>query len=252
MNRLILPGVFCMLLAMNACMPEKQEIPGLWFFSGRTDMILPADSSVTAASFLDLRTDGSYTRDFGVFDTGHWQRKDSILILKPSHRSAVNIDIIDFAGNGLDLQVNDRVIVSFARMPGKFSGAADNPFAGTNNQWRIPAKAKENEAQLKKRLRDHCSFFVRYFNWGITDGLPAVDVRSTPSLIKIYRNGFKLRPYEDLPAAWKAYFYDEEDCRKANDIMKDIFEHHDIEWKDTDNRYKMFMSAFQQLADLLR
>jgi hypothetical protein len=55
-----------------------------------------------------------------------------------------------------------------------------------------------------------------------------------------------------MPAAWKSYFFDEEDCKKASAIIKDIFERHQISWPITENKFKMFMSAFQQLQQQIK
>jgi len=139
-------------------------------------------------------------------------------------------------------------ILSFEKQPAKFSSPADNPFSAENNQWRIPAVKKENDQDLRRRLKNHFRFHEAYFKWALDAKLQSIDVRSTPSLIKIYGNGFALKNFEELPASWRSYFYDEGDCQKANNMIKDIFEKRDIAWALTDNRYKMFISAFQQLG----
>ncbi len=102
------------------------------------------------------------------------------------------------------------------------------------------------------RLRNHFRFNEIYLKWALDNHFTTLDVGSTPSLLKVYSNGFALRNYEELPAAWRSYFYDEEDCKKANEIIKDLFDNHDIAWAKTDNRFIMFVSAYQQLQQLLK
>ncbi|HTL10142.1 MAG TPA: hypothetical protein VL307_17830, partial [Chitinophagaceae bacterium] len=97
----------------------------------------------------------------------------------------------------------------------------------------------------------HFKFWERYFTWALNDRIDYIDVRSTPTPIKIYGNGFALKPFEELPAAWKNYFYDEEDCRAANEKIKYIFDNNLLAWPHTDNRYKLFIAAFQQLQKQL-
>jgi hypothetical protein len=80
----------------------------------------------------------------------------------------------------------------------------------------------------------------------------SVDVRSTPSPVKIYGNGFIIKPFGDLSAAWKSYFYDSADCAKANEMLVDIVHKNNIAWAHTDNKYKMFISAFQQMQQILK
>jgi hypothetical protein len=60
------------------------------------------------------------------------------------------------------------------------------------------------------------------------------------------------RETRELPEAWCECFFDGEDCNKANDIVKKIFEEKDIAWSSTDNKFKMFISAFQQLQNLVK
>jgi len=86
------------------------------------------------------------------------------------------------------------------------------------------ASKKENREEIKHRLLNHCMFWERYFSWALENNLSSIDVRSTPSLIKIYGNGFALKPANELPAVWKSYFFDEEDCAEANGIIEEIFE----------------------------
>lgn len=150
------------------------------------------------------------------------------------------------------MSINGGATIAFEKLPGKFDDEALNPFSVVNNQWRIPANKKETDQQLKARLKNHCRFYEIYFKWALDNKLQKLDVRSTPSLIKIYGNGFELKPFTQLPEVWISYFYDEEDCRKANDIMEGIFKQKDIAWGNTDNRYKMFLSAFQQLQQLIK
>ncbi|HEV2482643.1 MAG TPA: hypothetical protein VGS79_23420 [Puia sp.] len=128
----------------------------------------------------------------------------------------------------------------------------EDPFSRDNNGWRIPATHKETDAEIKKRLYNHCRFWEFYFKWSQDKKLDIVDVRSTPTPIKMYGNGFGLRPLEDLPPRWKSYFFDDDDCWKANDILKDIFEHQTIAWSNSASKYKMFLGAFQQLEGFLR
>jgi hypothetical protein len=120
-----------------------------------------------------------------------------------------------------------------------------------NNQWRIPATAKESDQEIRKRLFNHCQFWESYFTWALKNDISTVDVRSTPTLIKIYGNGFTLKPFAELPPIWKSYFFDAQDCEKANDMITDIFQKKNIAWAHTDNKYKMFISAFQQLKIFL-
>jgi hypothetical protein len=139
-----------------------------------------------------LLPDKTYTRDFRGFDYGNWEKKDSLLLLRSIKGDTAVFPIKYFFRNELQLLTGKGTTVSFESRPGKFSFVNENPFSVENNQWRIPAAKKENDSELKNRLRNHAKFYEFYFRWALKYDLSSIDVRSTPSLIKIYGNGFAL------------------------------------------------------------
>ena len=111
---------------------------------------------------------------------------------------------------------------------------------------------KETENEISKRLVNHCLFWKAYFKWALDNNIATIDVRSVPTPIKIYGNGFALKSFDDLPQTWKKYFYDSADCKKATELLQATFAHNDIAWAHTDNKYKMFIGAFEQLSSMLK
>lgn len=229
----------------------KKRLDGLWFFTHSSRTIDNENAEANPASFLYLHPDNTYTSDFNKFDHGHWNRNDSALLFINQQKITISFPIRRLSGNELQLVSAQGTILNFEQQPANFSSPGDNPFSIENNRWRIQAAKKETEQELRNRLRNHFRFYEVYFKWALDAKLNSIDVRSTPSLIKIYGNGFALKNFDELPASWRFYFFDEEDCRKANDMVKDIFEKGDIAWAQTDNKYKMFMSAFQQLEQTI-
>lgn len=244
--------ITAMLMQSNCILKSKGRLDKLWFYTHTTGDIQNEETAATPASFLYLEANGSYTRNLGSFDYGDWKRKDSLLLLTSERGASIALPIRSFFANELGLVTTKGNVLNFESQPGKFSSVADNPFSINNNQWRLPARKKESDPELKQRLRNHCRFQEVYFKWALDNGLAEVDARSTPSPLKIYGNGFALKEFDQLPSTWRSYFFDEEDCIKANDILKDIFRKGDIGWAHTDNRFKMFISAFQQLQQQLK
>ena len=251
MRKIIFLTATLFTIAQTGCLLKRKKIDQLWFYSYSSHSN-ETDSSITPANFINLQPDGSYTRDFGNFDYGTWRQEDSTLFLKSKTGSTIKFPIRLFFGNELQLVSRTGTLLNFESQPRNFSSANDDPFLVLNNQWRIPAVKKENEREIKNRLKNHFRFYELYFNWALNNHFQSIDVNSTPSPVKIYGNGFELKPFEELPTAWRSYFYDREDCNKANELIKDIFKHHDIAWAITDNKFKMFISAFQQLQQQLR
>jgi len=82
---------------------------------------------------------------------------------------------------------------------------------------------------------------------GFKTDIDYLDVRSTPSLLKMYGNGFQLQYYENLYPEWKNLFYDTADCRISYENVYYKMYQKNINWPKTKNRFERFVSAFQQL-----
>lgn len=240
--------VLCLSI-FSGCITKRPNPERIWFYVDSKNLS-EAYVAISPASFLNLEPGGTYTRDFGKFDYGRWELKEGTLHLISSSDQTSAYPIKFPSGTELQIKTPEETILNFE---GKFvSSTTSSPFSLQNNQWRIPAKQKETEEQIRSRLLNHCLFYESYFRWALDNGITQIDVRSTPSLIKIYGNGFTLKPYNELPDPWKRLFFDEEDCQKANAIIKDIFDRSDIAWANTDNKFRMFASAFQQLQQLIK
>ena len=224
---------------------NKKNISGLWYYVFNANT---SSENTNPEGFLYLQPDSSYTRDFGKFDFGKWSINNSELLLKSERGQTIFFPIKHISAKELQLLSANGSTLRFEKQPTKFASRATDPFSIENNQWRIPAISKENDPEIKSRLKNHFKFHVVYFQWALQTGFNNINVRSTPSPIKIYANGFALKEFNDLPDAWRSYFYDKEDCQKANDMIKTIFRKHDIFWKKNNNRFEMFISAFQQLV----
>ncbi|MFT3704994.1 MAG: hypothetical protein QM802_21690 [Agriterribacter sp.] len=244
--------VILILLQAGCKTAIKTPISGLWVYTYYAGLHEPDPENATTMNFIELRDDGTYTRNFGTFDYGRWQQKDTILILSVRNKGAVNCSIRNLEEDELLLKITGHPLMDFRKKPNEFANPDDNPFSVANNQWRIPATKKESDAEIKNRLKNHLHFYEMYFKWGLDSKLSTVDARGTPSLIKMYGNGVVLRPYDQLPAAWQSFFYDSTDCRKANDIMKAVFNNNKIVWEHKEHKYKMFLSAFQQLQQFIK
>ncbi|HTR29882.1 MAG TPA: hypothetical protein VMH27_11475 [Puia sp.] len=241
-----------LLSASPGCSLLVNPLPKLWFYTYGTGTPNGKDSLLSPASFLELRPDGSYTRDFGAFEYGTWIKKDNQLILTSHDHSKSTFPLNMPSPGEMQLTLAAGYTVNFESKAIPSMKQKNDPFSLPNNRWRIRATHKESDTEIRQRLFNHCQFWEYYFRWAMDKELNSVDVRSTPTPIKIYGNGFALKPTEDLPPEWVSFFYDADDCRKASEMIKEIFQHKTIAWAQTDSKYKMFLAAFQQLENYLR
>jgi hypothetical protein len=243
--------VLAILVSVNACQGEKGRVSRIWFYTF-SDPGTKKDTLLSPASFMMLHPDGSYTRDFGKFEYGQWTVTNGHLQLTNYLSGKTDLAYDNTGITNLKLLLDDAEGANFESMPIPVKEDGPNPFSKEMNHWRLQPGKKESREEIRKRLLNHCQFWEAYFSWAFVNKLPGADVRSTPTNIKIYGNGFQLKPLAELPASWKHCFYDEEDCAIANEIIANIFQTETIAWAKTDSKYKMFLSAFQQMQQYLR
>lgn len=241
-----------LLVCATACKQPKDPSGKIWFFTHTTGVKDAGDSMLTPANFINLETGGNYTSDLGHFDYGTWIYANNTLFLNSHNHGKSTMPVPWLTAKEMQSGPAKGPLDNFESQVVSFPSANENPFSVENNKWRIKATAKETSIQIKNRLINHCRFWELYFNWALNNKIQYIDVRSTATPIKIYGNGFGLKPYGQLPGAWKNYFYDEEDCKTANDKIKYVFDNGSIAWPQTENKYKMFISAFQQLQQKLQ
>lgn len=251
-------SLLLLLWFLFSCTAKKEPLVQVWLYNDSQDKEEQVEDinkyggtmeyGLTAANFMDLQPDGTYTSYFSFFDYGKWYFKNGNLILVSHNRQMIELQVNKLSSKEL-ICTNKmkRKVYRFNGLPNNFTTAAENPFSVQNNQWRIKASHRESDAELNARLKNHFSFWEHYFAWGAKHDIDYLDVRSTPSLLKIYGNGFQLEYYENLFPEWKNNFYDTTDCRLAYENLYYKMYEKNINWPDAKNRFERFTSAFHQL-----
>lgn len=253
--------LFNLLVTLDGCLSGTGTLSKVWFYTYQDNLSAadtrPGESegnkylhtlSLNPSHFLCLQPDGNYTMDFGSFEFGKWIFKNGMIELTGKDGAIKRIQSRIQGGKELLVQVPGKNgAASVWHFDGWQLPKGENPFSLDNNQWRIKAVQKENDAAIVQRLHNHFRYWEVYFTWGMTIRKSSLDVRSLPGPLKLYGNGFELLPYEKWPEAWLSRFYDAEGSRKAYDKLNYFIQHDNIVWANTDNKFKMFISAFQQL-----
>ena len=241
-------------MAFVACFTPNKPGAGLYFYtqSIRADTVVRVPN-LNAGSFLELRPDGSYTQDFGQFNYGTWMLKDMRLYLtNQRHRTYIYLVVDSLKPRELVLQLDSGRVGYFLAHAMPSGDPEKDPFSTYNNQWRIPAKHKESDAEIRGRLFNHCQFWETYFTWGEEREDGNIIILEIPTPLKIYRNGLGLKHYDDLPAAWRSYFYDSIDCHKADTMIKHTFRRHDFVQPNTTDQLKCLISGTHQIQQWLK
>lgn len=237
-------------LSFNSCIQfNVAKGSGVWFYT-YTSSGIPSEYNLTPASFICLQPDHNYILDFGKFEHGKWERAGDTIILQDVTGNMGGLLVTYSKGKSLGLSIEPGVVCDFESQPYSFSKEAAHPFSFENNTWRIRATRKETPVEIKQRVINHCRFWKAYFTWALDNDIAYIDVRSTPSPIKIYGNGFALERYDEASPVWQHYFYDSADYRLAYDILDDVFTNK-IAWAHSDSKYKKFIGAYEQLEQMV-
>jgi hypothetical protein len=203
----------------------------------------------SAASFLNLQPEGKFTSYFTAFDYGTWKLQEDSTLLLTSHnkgRLVLKVKMLD-AKHMICINKSNQKVYRFNGFKNEFTADAENPFAITNNLWRVKAVHKESDAELSSRLKNHFRWWEKYFSWGLNNKLKIIDIRSTPSVLDMYANGFELKYYDYQFPEWKNIFYDTSNSWRAYEMVYYLMYKKDIDWPKTKNRFEGFVSAFKQL-----
>lgn len=246
-----------LLVMFFSCTPTSEKLNRVWFYIS-TETVpknksakgkIPAD--LNSLCFLNLQPNGKYTAYLSDFEYGRWVvNEENELILENNHKQQRILPIQKLDKEEFVFTVEDRQY-HFEGFQNSFTHQ-DDPFSKENNWWRIKADHKETDKEITERLKNHFRFWEKYFSWALKTEKEILNVRSLPSPLKLYSNGFVVIPYQDQSPKWAANFYDSTDSRIAYEKVNYLFVHGDIDWPTTNNRFKLFISAFQQLQKKIK
>ena len=207
-----------------------------------------SEYSFSAASFLNLQPEGKFTSYFTAFDYGSWKLQDSTLVLTSHNKGKLLLEVKMLNPRQMIcMNKSNEKVYRFNGFKNEFPSDGESPFSLANNLWRVKAGYKESDAELASRLKNHFRWWEKYFSWGLNNKLQVIDVRSTPSVLDMYANGFELKYYDYQFPEWKNIFYDTSNCWRAYEMVYYQMYKKDIDWPKTKNRFEGFVSAFKQL-----
>ncbi|WP_460557764.1 hypothetical protein [Ferruginibacter profundus] len=128
----------------------------------------------------------------------------------------------------------------------------DDPFYGSNNQWRIkPAKAESDEA-IKKRLLDCVNFYNKLLKDKVARATtsPAVFI-GLPPVFNWYDGSITVTGKDKLMDKWVNCFYNKEQAYKAQEMLENVIGKK-YKWDKTETNWlKKDGDVVQQIYDNL-
>jgi len=136
------------LLLAAGCKTQKEDISRLWFYTHSTRTSLSNAPALTPASFLLLRPDGSFTRDFGKYESGNWGIKGDTLRLTNRNGGQHLLPFKSDGINSMQLQMGNDETAHFEAITASSATSPLHPFDEALNQWRIPPVRKKTVRKL--------------------------------------------------------------------------------------------------------
>jgi hypothetical protein len=257
----ILPLLFILFIS---CSQPQGKIDKAWIFQKAEYPDENAQTNYTAEvinpmklsteSFLNLQADGKYTSFLGEFDQGEWELKDQKLILKPiSGWKLIPFDVQELKNGKLVLYYEPRAaLYTFEGAENTFESGLDDPFSYSNNKWRMKPDRPESDAEILQRLKNHFRFYEKYFAWGHNSGQTVLNINGRASPFRFYGNGLQLVHYTNQPYEWKMLFYDTSDVKRAYLKVYDLFRRENFNWKESNDRFRMFESVFREMQKKIK
>jgi hypothetical protein len=255
-RQLCVIGIFISIF-INSCGLKQQSLNKTWFFAYNATSVesIREDQALTPENFIDLQEDGSFTSYIGGFEYGKWEKDGNRIQLKNQKGDNKVVKVISLKDGELTLDLapefENRHYQVFTGVSNENTKREHNPFSIENNKWRVRSSTSETSEQIKDRLVNHFRFWEKYFEWAVANDLETLDIRSTNSALKLYSNGFVLIPYDELSDRWRSNFFDDADCQQAWNKLKKMIDTKNVVWPKTENRFKFFISGFQQLQRII-
>jgi hypothetical protein len=251
-------GLAICLLMLAGCGAKKDPLINAWIYDDNLSDEQQQENArlyhshedylLTAANFIDLQPDSTYTAYLFYYDFGKWYFKDQELILVSHNKKIREWSVKKVDGKRLVcMDKAKNLVYRFDGYGNSFKTPGENPFSRENNLWRMKATHKESDSEIAGRLKNHFKFWEKYFAWGLHNGVRYLDVRNVPGVLKLYGNGFQLYYYSEELPEWRNAFYDSADSWKAYEKIYYTMAAKRIQWPETKDRFKIFISAFQQM-----
>ena len=226
----------------NDELTDQEQMENLRKYGGATEY------RFSAASFLNLQPNGKFTSYLSAFDYGDWKLQDSTLQLTTHNKGKLLLEVKHLTPKQMVcINKGSHKVFRFNGFENSISPEPESPFAITNNLWRAKPSHKESDAELTSRLKNHFRWWEKYFSWSLNSKIKVLDIRSTPSVLELYGNGFELKYYDYQFPEWKNIFYDTANCWRAYEMVYYLMYRKNIKWLKTENRFESYISAFQQL-----
>jgi len=155
---------------------------------------------------------------------GTWSLKGNQFTPLFSDGSKKLLIIVKIDAKNLTLQSTENKKTMEYRADGKMQKQlTDDPFYGTNNQWRIKPKKAETDEQIKKRVMDCVQFYYKLLmDKAAKENKSVATFVGLPEIFTFYDGMITVLRTEKLSDKWINCFYNKEQAIKAQALLEDM------------------------------
>jgi hypothetical protein len=129
---------------------------------------------------------------------------------------------------------------------------ADDPFHGSNNQWRIKPGRAEPDSAIKVRTEQCVLFYAKFLDDNANRGGNIISFVGLPTCFKWYRGGVSVTTKNKLEANWLNCYYNKEQALKGHTMLEKIISKK-YKWnREERNWVKQSAGVVKQMYDTLR
>ena len=127
----------------------------------------------------------------------------------------------------------------------------DDPFYGSNNQWRKKPMHMETDSAVKLRMAQCIVFYLKFLEDNLAREGKTISFAGLPAIFKWYSGGIGVTRKENLEQKWINCFYNKEQAYKAQTMLEDIITKK-YKWDATETSWvKQDVDVMKQIYDTL-
>jgi hypothetical protein len=150
------------------------------------------------------------------------------------------------------MNVNDKKKIEYRADAKVQKQTADDPFHGSNNQWRIKPGKSESADAIKLRTEQCVLFYAKFMEDNANRGANIISFAGLPTCFKWYRGGVSIISKDKLEPKWLNCYFNNEQALKAHAMLESIIGKK-YKWnKEETNWVKQSAGVVRQMYDTLK
>jgi hypothetical protein len=192
-----------------------------------------------------------------VFRIGHWSEKDDRMHISVKQTAIdLELQVLEASKEWLVLKImsgpGEQVGTILKCQPSDlYQSASFDLFDPANNSWRVRPAKSEDKDQLRKRVVNHVSFLIGYFDMVEEKELGYFQPWMLKTPLQFYSNGIGFNAGFESENIWTSNFYDEKDAVAGAEIFVESLHSVRVYPADKTSYTKSYRNALVRMRDYI-